>query len=153
MEHVKYTVGVHPHGTAHRRRVGPVANRVNQLANWRRWHLVFLIAFLHVRALATLPAHTRLDVDARLGRIARLARVESVCLVGGRDAIPVAERPVRVGPLSLRVRMPVILGGCGVAFLAGGIAGRVLDAVYAVIRAVDMVGRVSLALALRGGRY
>lgn len=128
MEHVKDTISVHPHSTTDGRTIGGVADRMNQLAKRRGRHLLLLVAILQNRVLSALAPNTGLDVDARLGGVAGLTRIQSMRLVGERDAIAVdAVLSVRVdvvGPLSLRMGVPVHLGGRGVALLARGVAGR-----------------------------
>lgn len=168
MEHIEHAVSVHPHRTADGRRVGPVPNRMDQLAHRRRRHLLHLLVPVlqsssrcsssssrsRAGPLAPLASHARLDVDARLGGVARLARVERVravralaVAVGGGGRV---RRPLRIGPLPLRMRVPgVRLGGRRVALLARGVAGRGLDAVQDCCCVVAR-GRVPLPLALRG---
>lgn len=166
MEHIEHAVSVHPHRTADGWRVGPVPNRMDQLAHRRRRHLLHLLVPVlqsssrcsssRAGPLAPLASHARLDVDARLGGVAGLARVERVRAVralavavgGGR-----VRRPLRIGPLPLRMRVPgVRLRGRRVALLARGVAGRALDAVQGCCCVVAR-GRVPLPLALRGRGY
>lgn len=125
MEHVKDTIGIDADSSADRWWVGPVADRMGQLSNgWRR-HLLLLILIVDSRVPAALASNTRLNVDAGLSGIAGFTRILGMGLVGsggGGGGGSLIERSIGVGPLSLSLRMGFGLRSCSIAFFSRGIA-------------------------------
>lgn len=112
MEEVKDTVSIHPHGSANRGVIRPVAHGVSELADGRGWHGVLAgaggrDALFDGDLLAVVLAADALgDVDARFGGVAGLAGVKGVVLRrGGRGdsgGVVLVGGALRVGALALR---------------------------------------------------
>ncbi len=168
MEQVEHAVGVDAHGAAGGRRVGLVAGRVCELADGRRGHGGLGLVGDHGVAVgagvgldgdglaAALAGDALGDVDAGLGGVAGLARVEGLSVAGGAAG---GGGLVCVGALALaRVgarRVGLLVGGGGadglrgggVALLGRGVAGLGLDGLGVVH--LEGAGR-GVALALAG---
>lgn len=152
MEDIEDTIGVDSHGTASRRAVCSVAtSRVCELANWGRLHdaVGLFVGSLDAQG-ATLASDSLSDVDAGLGGVAGLSRID--CMLDRALVSSV----VRVGPVPLRIGAAGVvslvgLRGSGVAVFGRGIARRVLQdtAADGVIQN-DVAVCDSLALALGG---
>lgn len=142
MEQVEDAVGVHPDGPPDGGRVGlEAAGRVGQLADGRQRHGFLVIGLVKALEgeLAAFAADALGNVDAGLGGVARLARVEGV--VGATaGSLPLRIRAAAVGVSPMRASGP---RGRPVALLARGVARR---------RLLRAVGHVVRHVCRRGGR-
>ena len=121
MEHVKDSVGIDANGTANGRSVCSVTGGVNQFG--RGWRHGIILVGARERILAAFAANALGYVRTFLSDVAGLAWVGCVSLVNlGGVVRGSLERPVRVGPVSLRIGASFGLGGGGVALLARSIA-------------------------------
>lgn len=147
MEEVEDTVGVDSHGSSNGGGVGlEAAGRMRQLAHGRRRHGLRLVDVVHVVEgdLAALAADALGDVDAGLGGVAGLARVEGVV----RGAGPLSLRVGASAVVGVPAMMAARLGGGGVALLARSVARRrLLRAVEHICGRGGTTSARSLALA------